>query len=540
MQASLTDLAAAADADAATRMPAESPEADAAVGFAMAIANASAENAEAVPATEVVQRSTDELVPEFKSRLDRVIARMRDEFGLEVRVIETIRSQERQDRLYTQGRTAAGPTVTWTRTSNHTLGRAADVRIEGATDEVAAYRLLARVAGEEGLRTLGPSDPGHLELPPGVKGDRMAAAPASDQVYVGGLQVAQVARVAQVAAPAGVGGVARIAQIAAIAGSGGMTRVQRSADAATGEATRATPEAGAPADPRASGSLANTRVPTVAERAAAGAPLVPPPATSGITNTRSGEPIAMGTDARIAPAQSSPQGMPAALANIATHETTRPAPLPPDRPLTNAARAVERAGGTPATRDDEGQPSQSESDLSRFDNGGADDAFAALVRGTESSPQTARGPQLAGANGTDIAARVARLVALQEAVQQAPTTGVTLLLNGADGGVDTRIRLGLRGGMIDTTIDVTDPLEAVRLAGRSDELKQVLERRGLDPASVLIREAGESGAGWLSQVARVVQTRANAESDNHNPNGSWRRDPGDERNSRRNAKEGRQ
>ncbi len=43
------------------------------------------------------------------------------------------RTQEQQDVLYAQGRTAPGPVVTWTRQSNHLLGLAVDVlRFDGS------------------------------------------------------------------------------------------------------------------------------------------------------------------------------------------------------------------------------------------------------------------------------------------------------------------------------------------------------------------------------------------------------------------------
>jgi len=44
-------------------------------------------------------------------------------------VIEGLRSQERQEDLYSQGRTKPGPIVTWTKTSKHTEGKAVDVVI---------------------------------------------------------------------------------------------------------------------------------------------------------------------------------------------------------------------------------------------------------------------------------------------------------------------------------------------------------------------------------------------------------------------------
>lgn len=49
------------------------------------------------------------------------------EKGLNVRITETYRSQERQDYLYEQGRTRSGKIVTWTHNSRHTSRRAWDI-----------------------------------------------------------------------------------------------------------------------------------------------------------------------------------------------------------------------------------------------------------------------------------------------------------------------------------------------------------------------------------------------------------------------------
>ena len=47
--------------------------------------------------------------------------------GLNVLVTETLRTQERQNELYAQGRTKAGRKVTWTKTSRHQSGLAWDI-----------------------------------------------------------------------------------------------------------------------------------------------------------------------------------------------------------------------------------------------------------------------------------------------------------------------------------------------------------------------------------------------------------------------------
>lgn len=91
--------------------------------------------------------------------------------GAPVVVVESYRSQARQDALYAQGRTTQGNVVTWTRNSLHTQRRAFDIAF------VVNGRLTWQVprswwdymrfrAARYGLRTLGETsgDLGHFEL----------------------------------------------------------------------------------------------------------------------------------------------------------------------------------------------------------------------------------------------------------------------------------------------------------------------------------------------------------------------------------------
>src|SRR5690606_3314982 len=153
--------------------------------------------------TSHVERRLSRLAPEFRRPLERVLQRMQAEFGHEVTVVETVRDQARQDALFAQGRTAPGPVVTWTKTSRHTSGMAADLLIDGKYANAEAYELLARIAREEGLRTLGPLDPGHVELRAGSEDARVRVLAASGERarHAAGqlAQLAGIARVAEVA-----------------------------------------------------------------------------------------------------------------------------------------------------------------------------------------------------------------------------------------------------------------------------------------------------------------------------------------------------
>ena len=208
---------------------------------ATAVASASASND---ASTQAVDASTDDIIqstaaldPELQAKLARVASRVRDETGQDVKVAETYRSQGRQDALYAQGRETPGQVVTWTRNSKHTQGRAVDLVLDAGPSGFDAYKTLQRIAQEEGLRTLGAKDPGHLELPgpngavatqanvtPGAANDVTPSIPvepadASGPGQVSIARLAQVAQVAQlsVAKPAEVARVANVATIANIA-----------------------------------------------------------------------------------------------------------------------------------------------------------------------------------------------------------------------------------------------------------------------------------------------------------------------------------
>jgi len=150
---------------------------------------------------------------DFARRLTRVAERMRSGYGRTLEVIEGVRSQVRQDALFNQGRTDPGPVVTWTTESMHTIGRAADVYVDGAPVTPESAILLARIAREEGLRTLYPIDSGHIQVDgPGVDGSPEAPMPRRADAPSPGVAaprkgVAPVAPVAPVAEPARAGGV---------------------------------------------------------------------------------------------------------------------------------------------------------------------------------------------------------------------------------------------------------------------------------------------------------------------------------------------
>ena len=75
-------------------------------------------------------RDISELTP-LAQKACNLFLRCCAEKGLKVCITETYRSQDRQNWLYTQGRTRNGNIVTWTKNSRHTSRRAWDIACNG-------------------------------------------------------------------------------------------------------------------------------------------------------------------------------------------------------------------------------------------------------------------------------------------------------------------------------------------------------------------------------------------------------------------------
>lgn len=364
-----------------------------------------------------IDRDMDRLAPEFRDRLERVIDRMRAEYGHEVRLVEGYREQGRQDALFEQGRSAPGRIVTWTRDSAHSHGLAADLLVDGSYDNAEGYARLARIAEQEGLRTLA-RDAGHIELPrelaTGGQPDILAARAqtaelgAADGTEAGGrfAHATRIARVAQVAEVARVAPVARVAEVARVAPV-----------AQVGEVAPAEVDAGA-------------------ELAAAEAEIEPrAAAAAGALDSR----VALDDDAGGAGRRG--RGARA-------------------RAEAKAERVADAYSGRGAGLEGEaGQPG----------TGGV---------GTRGTGTAAGGLSAAGA--PDAAGRAERVLEAQEAIARQPLSRVMLRLDEADGGAG-RVRIDLRGTRVDADIQLMDSSAAMRLNERMGELHEALTRRGLDP-----------------------------------------------------------
>jgi hypothetical protein len=451
------------------------------------------------PAAAVTRALRDPglLAPELRARLGRVVERMRDEFGHAVAVAESGRTQARQEHLFAQGRTRPGPVVTWTRSSEHTRGRAVDVTIDGGYDDAAAFRLLQQVAREEGLHTLGARDPGHLQLPAGVAGTGpaalltaalpegatfapMTAAPEAAPEWRTRVESASVRT--EWAPPAAAGGVPPVAAVARVADVATVAPV----------ATVATPGAATPPATNAPGTPADALAapPGAARRTASPAAHRPraarPPAATHVAGPPTAGPTIPASPAT-SPASAPPAGAPVPGEAVAPagvggrRPTARAADAPPPAGAPTEGDLDPAASGSPGSGDRAVGGRGAGADASAGGSGGhghgrdddadgapAPDAFEvrrmprrpAPTAGTASPdvaidgalratapaalPATAAAPA-AAVLGPVAAQRVADVLAAQERGGARQLSHLTLRVENAAGGED-RIRVDLRTG----------------------------------------------------------------------------------------------
>lgn len=433
-------------------------DASSAPGLLAAVAGAMTMPAAATANVRHVSRDPNALAPALRERLGRVVARMQREYGHNVQIAESGRTQARQDYLFTQGRTRPGPVVTWTHDSAHTRGRAVDVTIDGSYDDPTAFAHLQQIAQAEGLHTLGARDPGHLELPREVPGEVPAltfsdgsgarvtvesfgvrtepgvASPASRA----SMAMAAVAPVAQVAA---VANLAAVAQVAVVSGIASSAAVPAAASDSTPNADRDLAP-GHRSHIRAGG--APERTPSLHAAAAT------PPSSARDRSESEGA----GADTRDDRARD-------------------------DRGLEHDARAAQAA--TPHAADGVSPVAAPTS---------AELGAAASGRST-SAPGSAATPAGAPVLGAIAAERLARVLDAQQAAAPRTVSHLTLRVERAEGGED-RIRLDLRGRAVDARIDVADLGAADHLAAHTPELRAALAQHGLSAEDVRVRSGAEA------------------------------------------------
>jgi hypothetical protein len=140
----------------------------------------------------------------------------------------------------------------------------------------------------------------------------------------------------------------------------------------------------------------------------------------------------------------------------------------------------------------------------------------------------------------DVAGRLDRVQALQDLKSAHPLSQVTLRVDAGDG-TEARINVGLRGNTVGATIDMADPLAAASMRAHVAELRQALERQGLDTSSLLVRAAARlpdgsdagrhaaalTSADLLASLANAANRESTTQRDHtaQNQHTAARRDP---------------
>ncbi len=420
------------------------------------------------------------LVPQLQERIERVIDRMKSEYGHDVNIVETARSQERQDYLYEQGRTRPGQVVTWTRNSAHTRGQAADVIVDGKWDNPEGFARLQRIAREEGLRTLGVSDPGHLELPRNGQGSSAASTQKLDAAALS----ARIERTggASRSSSAARSGVAQVAGVASVAG-----------------------------------------VATVAQSGGARASLVSPHATDSnpssldVRNLVGGKAAAALISSTVI---SSGNATTIAGANPLANASVQSSLNASAGKSEHAAFGSKFGGGSNAdTHDHRNERSSSDRDKSASIN-----PIASVPINAAQVMDGGKAPAAIGA--VDYAARVADVQDARDAVPGS-VSRLTLSMDGPDGG-EERITIGLRGKTVETHISTNSPA-ADQMRANAGELTDALGRQGLDGDTVRITGTprNESASATNSATADRDGVRVAATQQGHTgdgPTGEGQRD----------------
>jgi hypothetical protein len=99
---------------------------------------------------------------------------------------------------------------------------------------------------------------------------------------------------------------------------------------------------------------------------------------------------------------------------------------------------------------------------------------------------------------------------LQDAIAAQPLSRVMLNVEGENGD-SARIRMGVRGGSVGATIDMSNPVAARALEARIGDLQRALERQGLEPAALRVRsQSGLDGTQAVRQAAAAGEVQVTA------------------------------
>jgi len=433
---------------------------------------ASTSDGVSVETVEALRMAPDleQVDPEMRARLERVIGRMRSEFGHNVTVVEAYRTPERQAALYAQGRSAPGQVVTWTEQSMHSEGLAVDVMVDGSWAPHEGYRRLGRIAAEEGLRTLWPNDPGHIQM------DRAAAGTTQTETTP---RMASIATVATVAAPAPQAELATPALVATVAPPAQPAELA----APAAPALPATPPTG-PMPP-----LPELADPTAEQRTALTSTDNTAPIDIAVRPSGEGQP------GLYASVESTPQRE-GALSDNGEGRSQR------ERTRALAEAAVNRAARlTPETF------------AESLTNEGALAASVSEGATVEFGETTLRVRGMSSAEGLH---RVTQVREMQELAYPKRLGQVTLrMLDGL--GEEARMRVRLAGADVSASIGVRDVAQASEMRSRIGTLERALRARGIDNVSVRVNAmatgTGPEVGALTAQAISANRGAATAQSD---------------------------
>lgn len=423
-------------------------------------------------------RDASKLDPRLQASLERVIQRLQDEYGISAEIAEGVRSQQRQEALFAQGRTVPGQKVTWTRNSEHRHGRAVDLVLNGQWNDLGPYAVLQKVAQEEGLTTLGMQDPGHVELGDvlaegGEDGDR----PNGERDLLARRR-GGVARVAQIASTARVAQVARPGTVRSVEGQArspvesldGMALSSETNPGAVGRESIGNPG-------EVHGQIVNLEVEEGAR-------------------SRSGD--AEGMD----------------FTNKDGRDSESRRAQAKSRAQNQATRAEKATVGSEAVGLSAADPRKGSATESRGSEDGGDgsqvDVDAGSLGRTDPAQKMTGLSEGEGIKGPTAADRVNRIEQLKEAAgARGPRMHVEL--QDVDG-AGTRVKVDLRGRRLGASIGVENDGLGDRLRARVGDLRSALETQGFEPDGLQIRTVGD-GESSLQAAKGIAASEAAASSD---------------------------
>ena len=113
---------------------------------------------------------------------------------------------------------------------------------------------------------------------------------------------------------------------------------------------------------------------------------------------------------------------------------------------------------------------------------------------------------ISGPDAPQGAARVERVLDIQDARGEKSISRLSLNVEDGRGGVDT-VRIGMRGNSVGASFDIRDAGGADRVASRIGELTRALERRGLEPQAFSVRSVGPASHDGAVATTRLVSAQ---------------------------------